>query len=130
LIGEGNAGYAFARIKRERRGFVTESTPFRSVSEYPERLPRIMARLCKKLGISPPVRPHDLRRSAATWLGELGYTDQAIGRILGHTDRGVIKTYNRYSYDNENKAAWGALAERIMAIVRGEEPASNVVALR
>jgi integrase len=124
LIGEGNAGYAFARAKHERRGFVGDM-PFRYVSENPERLPRIMARLCKKLGIIPPARPHDLRRTAATLLGELGYDNPAIARILGHAGtRDVTGIYNRHDYRAENVAMWEALGDRIMTIV-----GDNVVAL-
>jgi integrase len=39
--------------------------------------------------------PHDLRRTAATHLGALGYLDAEIGILLNHSSAGVTKLYNR-----------------------------------
>ncbi len=39
--------------------------------------------LCELLGL-PPFTPHDLRRTAATLAGELGYSDAAIAKCLDH----------------------------------------------
>lgn len=47
--------------------------------------------------------PHDLRRTAATKLAELGCPDEIIDEIQNHKKRGVIRTYNRYRYDKEKK---------------------------
>jgi len=48
----------------------------------------------------------------------------------GHVDRNVIKIYNKHGYADENKVMWEALGERILEIVEGRGPDSNVVALR
>ena len=41
------------------------------------------AGLCELLGLKP-FTPHDLRRTAATLAGELGYSDAAIAKCLDH----------------------------------------------
>jgi integrase len=51
----------------------------------------------------PRWTPHDLRRTAATKLSELGCSDEIIDAILNHVKMGIIGTYNRYKYDKEKK---------------------------
>jgi len=53
----------------------------------------------------PRWTPHDLRRTAATKLSELGCSDEVIDAILNHVKTGVIGVYNRYKYDKE-KQEW------------------------
>ena len=65
--------------------------------------------------------PHDLRRSLATGLAELGVSEHIVDRILNHSGRrisGVARIYNRSEYLKERQAAldlWGA---HIMELVR------------
>jgi integrase len=54
------------------------------------------------LGI-PRWTPHDLRRTAATNLSELGCSDEVIDAILNHKKQGVISIYNRNKYDREKR---------------------------
>ena len=42
-----------------------------------------------------PFTPHDLRRTCASHLGELGYIDSEIGVLLNHTTSGVTNRYNQ-----------------------------------
>ena len=49
--------------------------------------------------------PHDLRRTAATKMSELGASDEIVDAILNHRKKGVIGIYNRNKYDNE-KQIW------------------------
>lgn len=54
---------------------------------------------------------HDLRRSAATHMAELGVIQEHIERVLGHAIGGVAGTYNRYTYLKEMRDAlelWGS----------------------
>jgi len=51
----------------------------------------------------PRWTPHDLRRTAATKLSELGCPDEIIDAILNHVKKGVIGVYNRNKYDKEKK---------------------------
>jgi integrase len=56
------------------------------------------------VGISKWV-PHDLRRTGASWLAELGTPPHVIERIQNHTMQGVMAVYNRYDYAKECSVA-------------------------
>jgi hypothetical protein len=43
--------------------------------------------------------PHDLRRTAATFMSQLGMLDEVIDAVLNHTKQGIIRTYNLNRYD-------------------------------
>jgi integrase len=60
---------------------------------------------------------HDLRRSARTLLSRAGVSSEIAERCLGHVKTGVEGTYDRHSYYDEKKAAFGKLAELIERIV-------------
>lgn len=61
---------------------------------------------------------HDLRRTFATRLADLGVAPHVIERCLNHTMQGVMAVYNRNDYAAERRAAleaWGAELARIFA---------------
>lgn len=65
-------------------------------------------------------RIHDLRRTAATRMAELGVSPHTISLVLNHVSarRGTVtgKVYNQYNYDREKREAllaWGARLEKI-----------------
>lgn len=63
---------------------------------------------------------HDLRRTAATKMGELGILEKTISRVLNHVLPGESKVtpiYNRYKYDTEKKDALDKWAKRLTRIV-------------
>ena len=68
---------------------------------------------------------HDLRRTAATNISALGYTDDLIGRILNHKNRTVTARYNRHSYLDEKRAALEAWANRLDEITAREKQLSE-----
>lgn len=68
--------------------------------------------------------PHDLRRTAATQLSELGVAPHVVEKILNHTMQGVMAVYNRHTYFNECRKALDIWANRIEVIVAG---GANVV---
>jgi integrase len=70
--------------------------------------------------------PHDLRRTAATKISELGYTDEIIDAVLNHVKKGVIATYNRNRYDNEKKAALESWEAKLLSIVSEKQAVDNV----
>ncbi|MEQ1950149.1 tyrosine-type recombinase/integrase [Mesorhizobium yinganensis] len=74
---------------------------------------------------------HDLRRSAATHMEELGVSPFVIGHVLNHATvtKGSItsRVYARYTYDKEKRAALDLWAARLMAIIEGKD---NVMRLR
>jgi integrase len=72
--------------------------------------------------------PHDLRRTAATYLAGLRVPRLVIAKILNHSERGVTAVYDRHSYDEEKRQALDAWSQRLHAIVHGNR--DKVVSLR
>jgi integrase len=50
-----------------------------------------------KLGVNQ-FTPHDLRRTAATFLAQMETMDEVIDAVLNHAKQGIIKVYNQYRY--------------------------------
>lgn len=71
---------------------------------------------------------HDLRRTAATHIAELGH-GLIVGKILNHTDVTVTAVYNRYAYDQEIQAAMLAWGRKIETLITGKQ-SDKVVQLR
>jgi integrase len=90
------------------------------------------ARLDKRLGDS--VRSwcvHDLRRTAATRMADLGVQPHIIEQILNHSSghkAGIAGVYNRSSYKAEVRAALQRWSEHVLALAEGRA-GSNIVAL-
>jgi integrase len=63
---------------------------------------------------------HDLRRTAATRMGDLGVLPHIIEAVLGHVSgfrAGVAGIYNRASYESEKRAALDLWGSRVLRIV-------------
>jgi integrase len=74
---------------------------------------------------------HDLRRTAATGMAEIGITPHVIEAILNHISghkQGVAGIYNRASYETEKATALARWAEHVAAIVGTRE--SNVASFK
>lgn len=66
--------------------------------------------------------PHDLRRSGATMMAELGVLSEIIERCLNHVEMNRMKrTYQRHEYRSEQKAAWQLLGNRLEALLKVNE---------
>ena len=79
-----------------------------------------------------PWRLHDLRRTAATRMADLGVQPHVIEAALNHVSgakAGVAGIYNRALYSAEKRQALDLWAAHVEAIVAGK-PGSNVVPLR
>lgn len=73
--------------------------------------------------------PHDLRRTAATMMAELGVSADVIDECLNHMVQGTVRrTYIRDRRLAEQARAFDALGARLEAIVSGTLTRSNVVA--
>ena len=70
---------------------------------------------------------HDLRRTAKSLMSRAGVLPNHSERALGHVIAGVEGTYDRYSYSEEKRRAFEALADQVERILK---PRANVVALR
>jgi integrase len=69
---------------------------------------------------------HDLRRTGATLMGELGIIPEVIERCLNHVEQNRMKRiYQRHELKNEKIEAWRRLGERIALLTRSD--ADNVI---
>lgn len=71
-----------------------------------------------KLGVAH-FTPHDLRRTAATFMAQAGEMDEVIDAVLNHAKKGVIKVYNQYRYDKEKQAALEKWEQKLLSFVEG-----------
>jgi len=79
----------------------------------------------------PHWRIHDLRRTAATGMAELGVQPHIIEAVLNHVSGhkgGIAGVYNRASYDKEKRQALDLWAEHVTALVEGR--AATVVPMK
>ena len=110
----------------EGAGFVFAGARGRPV----RKLADAMREICKKLGITDKVTPHDLRRTHGSTITALGFGRDAMNRIQNHVEGGIASVYDRHQYADENRRIMEAVAARIMALALGEGGADNVVLLR
>ena len=64
--------------------------------------------------------PHDLRRTAATRMNELGIAPHVVERILNHSLQGVMAVYNKAEYADERTAAMQTWADELDRILRAQ----------
>lgn len=91
---------------------------------------KIKRRLDEAMKI-PPWRLHDLRRTTATGMAEIGIAPHIVEAALNHISgakAGVAGTYNRAAYAEEKRAALERWALHVQGLV-SERPA-NVVKMR
>jgi integrase len=77
-------------------------------------------------------RLHDLRRTVATRLADLGTQPHIIEAVLNHVSGhkgGVAGVYNRAAYTAEKRQALDLWAAHLEALLAGK-PASNIIALK
>jgi integrase len=87
------------------------------------------APLDQRAGIAPWVL-HDLRRSVATGMADLGVLPHTIEAVLNHVGHrvGVAGVYNKSAYEREVRAALALWADHVRSIVEGGE--RKIVSLR
>jgi integrase len=74
-----------------------------------------------------PWTPHDLRRTGATLMGELGVMGEVIERCLNHVEQNKLKrTYQRHELKAEQREAWRLLGDRL-ALLHSSEQNENLV---
>lgn len=61
--------------------------------------------------------PHDLRRTARTFMAKIGIPDEHAEAVLNHAKQGVIKVYNRHDYQEEKKQALIKWEEELLKII-------------
>jgi integrase len=88
-------------------------------------------RLDPKIKLTKPWTIHDLRRSAATHMGEIGILPHVVESCLNHvsgTKSGIAGVYNRAQHDIEKVDAWERWGDHLLAAVEGRD--TNVTTLR
>lgn len=83
---------------------------------------RAMIALYARLGTEvKPFTLHDLRRTAATGMADLGVQPHVIEEVLGHSrsghKSGVAGIYNRAAYEADKRAALERWADKVAEIV-------------
>jgi integrase len=78
----------------------------------------------KRSGVTEPWVVHDIRRSVATRMADIGIAPHIIEEILNHVSghkAGPAGIYNRSKYQNEVRAALALWADHIRTLVDGGE---------
>lgn len=75
-----------------------------------------LRRHCEKAKLAP-FTPHDLRRTFATRLADMGIAPHIIEKCLNHRMQGVMGIYNRAEYEAERIAAAQAWADELHRII-------------
>ncbi|HEY9825939.1 MAG TPA: tyrosine-type recombinase/integrase [Stenomitos sp.] len=115
----------------DKKGYIFESSakggkPFEvrtMTTSIKKNLPHTAASIVTdKLKIAHFV-PHDLRRTTATMLAELGISGDIIDRVQNHISKqkaGVGHVYNRYDYSKEKMAALEKWSDRLAEIIESK----------
>ena len=110
ILGTLNAGGRTCVFGRDDTGFWNWSTAKK--------------RIDSKLAELPHWTPHDIRRSVATHMAELGVQPHIVEAVLNHASGhkgGVAGIYNRATYDREKREALNLWAEHVTALVDGRK---------
>lgn len=70
--------------------------------------------------------PHDLRRTCATEMSNIGISDAVVDAVLAHLKKGEIRTYNKNKYDKEKQQALEAWGRKLHSIISGDKD-DNVI---
>lgn len=75
--------------------------------------------------------PHDLRRTAASYMTSIGISGLVVRKLLNHLERGVTAVYDRHSCDADKRDALTKWDRKLREIIAGKElkAASNVISL-
>ena len=115
-------------------GYIFTTNGETHVSGWSKTKRRLDAKMAELAGEAvPPWTIHDLRRTCAAGLQRLGVPLPVTERVLNHVSGsfgGIVGVYQRHEYSDEKREALTRWAERVEAIASGQEPASDVVALR
>jgi integrase len=118
------------RPRRDDRDFVFGRDHDRGFTGWSSTKAELDARI--GAAVKPWVH-HDLRRTMATGMAEIGIAPHIIESCLNHVSgfrRGIHGVYNRATYEEPMRHALNAWADHLLAIVEGRRAAKKVVPLR
>jgi integrase len=100
--------------------------PFAASGAAKADIDRRIAGLCLSQDVPVPTHWtfHDLRRTAATGLSQIGTSRFITSRILNHRDAETTSIYDRHTHDEAKALALEAWAQKLRSIV--ESPPDNV----
>jgi integrase len=108
-------GYCFPDMRKGRTGPVCSKTISKQIADRQclERTKSRRSKACQALALpGGKWTPHDLRRTAATLMGDAGVDSSTIEKILNHTDENRIRrTYQRQQLIDQQRVAWQTLGE-------------------
>ncbi|KMJ45250.1 integrase [Xenorhabdus khoisanae] len=93
----------------------------------PETVSQCGRNICKRLGHDREWSLHDLRRTFATKMNDMGIAPHVVEQLLGHSLPGVMAIYNRSQYLPEKLDALNKWCERLDVLAGNYE---NVVILK
>jgi len=94
----------------------------RKDSSYSERvLSRAVRENAEHFAI-PHFTPHDLRRTAASFMTQLGIPRLHVEKVLNHSTGDIAEVYDRHSYQPEMRVALERWGEHLSSLVEGREP--------
>jgi integrase len=97
------------------------TTPVSGFSKTKRRLDTVMAEITGHA--VPAFRLHDLRRTAATGMAELGVALPVVEKILNHVSgsfAGIVSTYQKYEYRIEKAEALLRWSQHVAGLVEGK----------
>ena len=126
------------RQQRDERGecgprdliFGEGEGPFQGWGRAKAALDRRLAEFADKNGQVAPWRLHDVRRTVATRMADLGVQPHVIEAVLNHVSghkAGVAGVYNRSLYGPEKRAALDLWANHVLMLVGGAPDAGRVI---
>lgn len=96
---------------------------------YPERvLSRAVPENAEHFGI-PHFTPHDLRRTAASFMRKLKVPRLHVEKVLNHSTGDIAEVYDRHDYLPEKREALETWAAHLSQIVIGKTHTDDVVEL-
>lgn len=105
--------------KERQSGYVFESRPGEPLKTLKKAINRV-----REISGVEDFRPHDLRRTAATYMAELKIDRTTLGKILNHSglagDGQVTAVYDRYDYMSEKRTALSRWSRYLVSIVKDE----------
>lgn len=109
------------------KGDAKKSAPILGVIKTPEAVSQYTRLIWKKLKHDEKWTIHDLRRTLATGMSDLGIAPHIVEQLLGHKLGGVMQIYNRSRYLPEKVEALSKWIERIEVLTNSGK---NVVIMK
>ncbi len=113
-------------LSEEHKGWVFPSA--RAKGKPIVNIRKAAERVVEATGID--FNPHDLRRTAATFVTEMGIPRLVVSKILNHAEGGVTWKYDRHEYEAEKRDALDRWGKRVDEILKNKSGKIRQLALQ